>query len=145
VQALQVDGIAGEVGQRGQEAVAVVVGEGQLGAGVRALAAHDHPRSVGPCAELEVVGELGHPGTLARLAVLADRRPPRRFGQTEDRLANALGEVKAHQEVDARGAQLVGELVGGGRAVGANHDRRLLDDDLLRELLKRQLDDLDVV
>ena len=77
-----------EVGQGGQEAVAVVVGEGQLRAGVRALAAHDHARALGPAGEVEAVGDLGDPGAVARLAVLADRRPPRRFGQPEDRLAH---------------------------------------------------------
>jgi hypothetical protein len=35
VRALELDRVAFEVGQRGQEAVAVVVGEAQLGAGVR--------------------------------------------------------------------------------------------------------------
>ena len=34
----------GLVGQDGLEAVAVVIGEGQLRAGMRALAPHDHPR-----------------------------------------------------------------------------------------------------
>ena len=70
------------------------------------------------------VGDLGDPGALAGLAVLADRGPPGRFGQAEDRRADRLGEVEAHQEADARGAQLVGELVRGGGAVGADHDLR---------------------
>ena len=42
VQALKLDRVAIEVGQRGQEAMAVVVGERQLRAGVRALAADNH-------------------------------------------------------------------------------------------------------
>ena len=112
--------------------------------GCEALATHDHARSVGPCAQVQAVGELGHPGALAGLAVLADRRPPREFREVEDRLADALGEVKAHHEADARGAQLVGELVGGGGAVGPDHDLGVLDG-RARELLEHQLDDLDVV
>ena len=39
--------LAGLVGQDRLEAVPVVVGEGELRAGVRALAAHDHPRPSG--------------------------------------------------------------------------------------------------
>jgi hypothetical protein len=48
---------------------------------------------------------------LSSLAVLADHRALRRFGQGEDRHADALGEVIAHEEVDLGGAQLIGELV----------------------------------
>ena len=40
--------------------------------------------------------------------------------------------------------KVVGELRGGGGAVGAPHDRRRLDN-LARELLERQLDHVDVV
>jgi len=42
------------------------------------------------------------------------------------------------------GAQLVGELVGRGGAVGAHHHLRRLDD-VARELLEREVDHLDVV
>ena len=43
VATLELGGLAGLVGQDRLEAVPVVVGEGELRAGVRALAAHDHP------------------------------------------------------------------------------------------------------
>jgi hypothetical protein len=124
--------------------VAVVAAEAELYARVRALATHDYAGARGPRGEVEMVGELGHPGALALLAVLADRRPPRGLREAGDRLADALGEIEAHQQADASGAQLVGELVGGGGAVGADHDLSLLDNPA-RELLELQLDDLDVV
>ncbi|MEN3281400.1 MAG: hypothetical protein V7607_2540 [Solirubrobacteraceae bacterium] len=38
---LDLDGVTGQIGQRGQEAAPVVVAEAQLGAGMRALAASD--------------------------------------------------------------------------------------------------------
>ena len=43
VQTLDLDHVAGEVGERRLEAVSLVVGELQLRAGVRPLAADDHP------------------------------------------------------------------------------------------------------
>ena len=43
VATLELGGLPGLVGQDRLEAVPVVVGEGELRAGVRALAAHDHP------------------------------------------------------------------------------------------------------
>jgi hypothetical protein len=111
---------------------------------VRALAAHDHAGAVGPARRLQGVGDLGHPRALPGPAILADRRPPRRFGQREDRLADRLGEVEAHHEADARGAQLVAEFVRGAGAVGAHHDLRLFDD-RPRQLLEREVDNLDVI
>src|SRR4051812_30874574 len=87
------------------------VGERQLRAGVRALATHDHPAARRPAAQLEAVADLGHPGALARFAVLAYRRTPCGFVELEDRPAQRLGQIEAHEEVDACGAQLVGELV----------------------------------
>ena len=83
VQALEPGRVAGKIGQRGQEAVAVMVGEGQLRAGVRALAAHDHPAARGPAGQIQAIGDLGHPRALALGAVLADRRTPCVLGQAE--------------------------------------------------------------
>jgi hypothetical protein len=51
---------------------------------------------------------------------------------------------KPHQEVDPCGAQLVGQLVRGGGAVGPDHDLRVLDD-VAWELFEGQLDDLEVI
>ena len=47
----------GLVGEDRLEAVAVVVGKGQLRAGVRALAADDQPRSLRPGGEVDVLGD----------------------------------------------------------------------------------------
>jgi hypothetical protein len=65
-------------------------------------------------------------------------------GRSRIALADRRGEIEAHQEVDPCGAQLVGQLVGGGGAVGPDHDHRVLDH-RARELLERQADDVDVV
>src|SRR5947209_2610503 len=80
--------------------------------------------ALGPGVQLQAVGDLGHPRALALVAVLANRRPPRRFWEREDRIADGLGQIEAPQEVDARGAQLVGQVVGGGGAVGRGLRRR---------------------
>ena len=48
----------GLVGEDRLEAVTVVVGERQLRAGVRALAADDHPRALRPGGQVDVVGDL---------------------------------------------------------------------------------------
>jgi hypothetical protein len=55
VQPLTLDGVATEIGQRDKEAVPVVVAEAQLGAGVRAFAADEQPRPVGPAAQVDGV------------------------------------------------------------------------------------------
>ena len=55
VQALKLDRVAREIGQGGQEAVAVMVSEAQLGAGVWAFA---------PAAQLEVVASILRTSTL---------------------------------------------------------------------------------
>ena len=62
------------VGEEDLEAVAVVIGEGELGAGVGALAAADRPRPRRPGGEIE--RKLGHPGTLPVLSVLGKRGLP---------------------------------------------------------------------
>ena len=102
VQALELDRVAGQVGQGGQEAVAVVVCEGQLGAGVRALAAHDHPRALGPAlrSSASVISATQAPSRVSPSWRIS--RPPRRLGQREDRVADRLGQIEAHQEVDVR-------------------------------------------
>jgi hypothetical protein len=51
----------GLVGEECLEAVAIVVGEGQLRAGMRALAAADKPRALRPGGEVEKPGELADP------------------------------------------------------------------------------------
>jgi hypothetical protein len=44
---------------------------------MRTLAADDQARRLRPGVEREVVGQLGHLRTVARLVVAVDRRPPR--------------------------------------------------------------------
>jgi hypothetical protein len=51
------------VGEQDLEAVALVIGEGKLRARVRALAAADGPRALGPAGQVEI--QLGHPGPSA--------------------------------------------------------------------------------
>src|SRR3954468_13480754 len=50
--------LVGLVGEDRLEAEAVVVGEGKLRAGVRALAPNDHARALRPGAQLDAVGDL---------------------------------------------------------------------------------------
>jgi len=50
----------GLVGQEDPEAVAVVIGEGELRAGVGALAADDQARALRPVGQIDQVGDLGH-------------------------------------------------------------------------------------
>ena len=57
----------------------------QLRAGVRALAAHDHPRAVRPAGQVERGGDLGDRRRSRALAVLAERRPPGALARAEDR------------------------------------------------------------
>ena len=78
VQTLDLDCVAGEVGERRLETVSVGVGELQLRARVRALAADDHPRPVRPRSEIQPfdVSDLRDLRPVAFLAVLADRWTP---------------------------------------------------------------------
>src|SRR3954467_10624908 len=76
--------LAGLSGDKALEAVPVDVGERELGAGVRALAADDQTGPLRPAVQRDMAGQLGHPRALARLVVTVDRGPPRRLGQGED-------------------------------------------------------------
>ncbi len=105
------DLLVGLVGEDRLEAVAVVVGEAQLRAGVRALAADDQPRARGPGAQLDAVGDLGDLAVVALAAVLRERRNPRIGGNLEDRRADGLGQLIADREADARLAAVVDQAV----------------------------------
>ena len=61
---------AGLVGEDRLEAMTVVVGEGQLRAGVRALAPDDHPRALRPAGQVEMLGDLADLPVRARVPVL---------------------------------------------------------------------------
>ena len=102
------------VGEDRLETVAVMVGEAQLRAGMRALPTNDHPGISGPGGQVEQVGDLGDLPVLARLPVLVERRLPGILGQGEDRRPDGLSEVKPDREADARVTTCVEQLVGGG-------------------------------
>jgi len=93
---------AGLVGDQALEAVALVIGEGELGAGVRALAATYEAGATGPLGqELDRVRELADRRAGARLAVLVGRLMPSGFLGREDGGADRLGDLKAEREADA--------------------------------------------
>jgi hypothetical protein len=68
------DVLVGLVGEDRLEAVAVVVGERQLRAGVGALTANDQPGTFGPAGELDAVGDLDDLAVLPFASVLVKRR-----------------------------------------------------------------------
>jgi hypothetical protein len=78
----------GLVGERGLEAVAVVIGEGQLSAGMRTLAPDEQPGPRRPRAEVNVLGDLADLPVLTLAAVGRERRNPRVLGDVEDRGTN---------------------------------------------------------
>jgi hypothetical protein len=131
------------VGDEALKAVPVDVGERQLRSRVRALAADDQSRALGPRVERDTAGQLGDPRALAQLAVAVDRGPPRRFGQREDRFAHVLVDRVAEREPHARLAARRGERVAGAGGVRAREDRPLQR--LGRELLERGLEHLEVI
>ncbi len=57
------------VGQEPCDAVPVGIGERQLGAGMRAFFAQDQPGPSRPFRQVDQIGGLGHPGTVADAAV----------------------------------------------------------------------------
>jgi hypothetical protein len=117
----------GLVGEDRLEAMPVVVGEAQLGTGVRTLAAHDHPRIRRPAGQVEGIGDLGDLPVGALGAVLIERCNPGILGQIEDCGPDRLGEVIADRVADAALAAPVQQLVRCARAVDAQQDLDLLD------------------
>jgi hypothetical protein len=91
----------------------LVVPSRRLGAGMRTLAADDQGQSLRPGVEREVVGQLGHRRTVARLVVAFDRRPSSGFGQRQDRLAHALVDRVDEGEPDGGFGARVGQRVAG--------------------------------
>ena len=79
--------------QDGLEAVAVVVGERQLGAGMRAFAPDDYARPLGPRREVQRVGDLDDLPVGAWTAVCGQRRDPLLLGDLQDRGAHLLAEL----------------------------------------------------
>src|SRR2546423_7155208 len=104
------------VGDEDLEAEALVIGEGELSAGMGAFAPADGAGPLGPGAEVEV-GQLADGGALTLLAGLGDGRHPGALGHGQDGVANRLAEVEADREADLEPAQL-GDVVLGG-AIGS--------------------------
>jgi hypothetical protein len=73
VLALDRGDLAGLVGEDRLEAMPIMVGEGELRAGVRALAPDDHTRPSRPARQIEVAGDLADLPVRARAAVLIKR------------------------------------------------------------------------
>ncbi len=87
------------------EAVPVVVCERQLPCRARALATHDHARSLGPGGQVERLCDLGDLPVGAVAAGLVERRLRGAVGSIEDRVAGGLGQVvgKPRSEYAPRG------------------------------------------
>jgi hypothetical protein len=144
VTALEPGGLAGLVGEDRLKAVSVVVGEGELRAGVCALAAHDHPRALGPARQVQCRGDLDHLAVGARGAVLLDRRIPVLIGDLEDLGPDRVAQFVAHRIADSGLAAPVEQVVACARAVGSQQEPDALDV-LLRDLADRVFSDRDLV
>ena len=110
---------------------------------MRALAPADQPGALRPVGEVDLAGQLGHPRSLARLAVLIDRRLPRRFRQGNERFADGLGERIAEREADVALAAGVGEIVAGAGGIRARED--LPVQRAPRQLLEREIQQREVI
>src|SRR5450759_1984539 len=95
----------------GRYPVPVQVGEGELCAGVRALAATDQPGPLRPGRQVDQAGELRDPCALAWLTVLVDRWRPGALSQGEDLLAEVAVDRVAQRIADpclpARGREIM--------------------------------------
>jgi hypothetical protein len=91
----------GLVGEEDLEAVAVVVGEAQLGAGVGVLSSADRPGARRPGVQVDPAGQLAGLGAVASLAVGLHRGRPGVLGLGEDRLADVGVDLHPQGEPDA--------------------------------------------
>jgi hypothetical protein len=129
---------AGLVGEDRLEAMPVMVGEGQLCAGVRSLAADQDARPGWPACGVEAVGDLCDLSIRALGAVLIKRRNPVLIRDLDDRGANRFGQVIADREPDPGLPRPVEQLVTGPGGVHAQQQLDVLDvlgGDLLDRLL----------
>lgn len=104
------------------EAVPVEVSERELRAGVRALAPADQPGPIRPVGEVDLASQFGHPRAVARLAALADRRPPGGFLERKQGFAHRFGELVAKREPDPRLPAGVGEIMARASRIRARQD-----------------------
>ena len=99
-----------------------LVEEAELGPGMGTFLAHDHPGSLGPGGEVEAVGDLGHPGAVADLAIVFACLDEGALWQRNNRFAH----VFVDGEPEAEGNTLVpaerGEAVRGPRRVGPHQE-----------------------
>src|ERR1700677_2008954 len=112
----------GLIGDEALEAMTVEVGEGELRAGVWALAAADQPGALRPAVQVHQARELRHPCPVAWLAVLVDRWCPSVLGKGEDLLADRLVDRVAQREADAALPAAGRESVTGAGGVRAGED-----------------------
>jgi hypothetical protein len=91
----------GLVGEKDLEAVAVVVGEAELGAGVGVLSSADRPGARRPGVQVDPAGQLAGLGAVANLAVGLHRGRPGVLGLGCDRLAHVGVELHSQGEPDA--------------------------------------------
>ena len=126
------------------EAVAVMVGETQLRAGVGALAADDHARPGRPAVQLQQIGDLADLPVGPWAAVLVQRAHPVLIGDLEDRFADGVGGVVADRVADPALPAPAQQLMGGAGAVDAQQEVDVLDV-LGGDLRQRLLGDRDLV
>ena len=109
------DVLVGLVGEDRLEAVAVMVGERELRAGVRALAPDDQSDPVAPGGQIDGVGDLRDLTVVAHGAVLVQRRNPGVLEDLEDRLPDRLGQLVADREAHVALTAVVDQPVRGAR------------------------------
>ncbi len=81
-------------------AVAVLVEDLKLRAGVRALPPADQPGAFRPPGQIQILGQLRDPRAVAVVAVGVDRVRPRGFGEFEDRLADRVAQLVTDRETN---------------------------------------------
>lgn len=92
------DVLAGLVCEERLEAVAIMVGEGQLRTEVRALATHDRPAARRPSAQLEPIGELNTLAVASSGPIGVHGRDPVIRRGFQDLGMNLLGQLIADRE-----------------------------------------------
>ena len=91
----------GLVGEEDLEAVAVKVGEAQLGAGVGVLSSADRPGARRPGVQVDPTGQLAGLGAVTNLTVGLHRGRPGVLGLGCDRLAHVGVDLHPQGEPDA--------------------------------------------
>lgn len=105
----------------------VTVEQGELGAGVRALAAHDDAGAGRVAVQVDHAGQLGDLGGLTQGPVRVQGGVPDLFGQGADRAADRCGDCVSDRETQVKalvtqGAEMCEERLRAACAVGADQD-----------------------